>query len=77
VLGNHDSFPSDQNTPYWWAQEGAMDEFQWEYDFYAELWADNGWIDSVSEAQAKAHYGAYSTVTPQGLKIITINTDFW
>jgi sphingomyelin phosphodiesterase len=77
ALGNHDSFPSDQNTPYWWAQEGAVDEFQWEYDFYSELWAENGWIDSASETQAKAHYGAYSTITPQGLKIITINTDFW
>jgi hypothetical protein len=77
TLGNHDSFPSDQNTPYWWAQNGAVDEFQWEYDFYTQLWAQNGWITPATEAQARAHYGAYSTITPQGLKIISINTDFW
>lgn len=77
ALGNHDSFPSDQNAPFWWAQNGAVDEFQWEYDFYAQLWADNGWINNASETQARIHYGAYSAITPQGLKIITINTDFW
>jgi sphingomyelin phosphodiesterase len=77
ALGNHDSFPSDQNTPFWWAQNGAVDEFQWEYDFYSGLWAENGWISNATSAQARTHYGAYSTVTSQGLKIITINTDYW
>jgi sphingomyelin phosphodiesterase len=76
-LGNHDSFPSDQNTPFWWAQNGAVDEFQWEYDLYAYLWSSNGWLDQSTAQVAQTHYGAYSTVTPQGLKIISINTDFW
>lgn len=77
TLGNHDSFPSDQNTPFWWAQNNSVDEFQWEYDFYSQLWAQNGWINSASAAQAQTHYGGYSAITPQGLKIISINTDFW
>jgi len=37
TLGNHDSFPSDQNTPYWWSQNGGVDEFQWEYDCYGSI----------------------------------------
>jgi sphingomyelin phosphodiesterase len=77
ALGNHDSIPSDRNTPFWWAQNGAVDEFQWVYDFYSELWAKNEWISNTTANQAGAHYGAYSTVTSQGLKIITINTDYW
>jgi sphingomyelin phosphodiesterase len=77
TLGNHDSFPSDQNTPFWWADPGAIDEFQWEYDFYTQLWAQNGWIDSTTAAFADAHDGAYSIVTPFGLKLISLNTDFW
>ena len=88
TIGNHDSFPSDQSTPlildwltvdtpYWWAQNGAVDEFQWEYDFYAKLWSDNGWLPSSSATQEKIHFGAYSVVTSQGLKIISLNTDFW
>lgn len=75
ALGNHDSFPSDQNNPYWWAQNGTVDEFQWEYEFYPGLWTQNRWISAAK--QGRAHYGAYNTVTIQGLKIISMNTDFW
>ncbi|GAO48093.1 hypothetical protein G7K_2280-t1 [Saitoella complicata NRRL Y-17804] len=79
ALGNHDSFPSDQNTPFWWGEGQGMteSEFQWEYDFYADLWKENEWIDEETAAEAKKHYAAFSTVTKQGLKIITLNTDFW
>lgn len=37
----------------------------------------DGWINSSTAAYAKIHYGAYATTTAQGLKIISINTDFW
>ena len=77
TLGNHDSFPSDQNTPFWWEQNNAVDPFQWEYDFYSQLWSQNGWINGSAAAEAQKHYGAYSAITPQGLKIISLNTDFW
>jgi sphingomyelin phosphodiesterase len=41
------------------------------------LWLSNGWIDSTTAQYAATHYGAYSYVTPEGLKIVSLNTDFW
>ena len=43
----------------------------------SSLWQQDGWINSTAASYASQHYGAYSQTTPQGLKIISINTDFW
>jgi sphingomyelin phosphodiesterase len=49
----------------------------WNYELLSGLWETDGWIDSATESYAATHYGAYSYTTPQGLKIVSINTDFW
>ncbi|MCJ1314253.1 hypothetical protein MMC25_007933 [Agyrium rufum] len=76
VLGNHDSNPEAIDAPH--SLPGPLGQQQsWNYNHVAALWQDEGWIGSASVNQAKAHYAAYSTVNKYGLKIITLNTDFW
>lgn len=41
------------------------------------MWQHNGWIDGEEADYAASHYGAYAHTTEQGLRIISINTDFW
>jgi sphingomyelin phosphodiesterase len=49
----------------------------WNYQLLSSLWESDGWIDTTTANYAATHYGAYSYTTPQGLKIVSINTDFW
>ena len=49
----------------------------WNYQLLSGLWESSGWIDSTAESYAATHYGAYAYTTPQGLKIVSLNTDFW
>lgn len=41
------------------------------------LWRQDGWINSTEAGYASTHYGAYAHTTAQGLRIISLNTDFW
>lgn len=56
--------------------DGLGTQFSWNYEHVAALWELEGWIDATSAAQAKAHYGAYSVQRQDGLRIMTLNTDF-
>ena len=47
------------------------------YDHVARLWAHHDWLPKPSVELARAHYGAYMVRREDGLRIITINTDFW
>lgn len=75
TLGNHDSLPEAYNTPD--SYLNGSNAFSWNYQLLSSLWKDAGWIDSSAASYAAAHYGAYSYVTPQGLKVVSLNTDFW
>ena len=76
VLGNHDTSPVAIDSSH--TLPGPLgQQFSWNYDHVSSLWQDDGWIDSDAAAQARIHYGAYATVNSFGLKIITLNTDFW
>ncbi|EOD42957.1 putative ser thr protein phosphatase family protein [Neofusicoccum parvum UCRNP2] len=52
-------------------------DFSWNYRLLASLWSEFGWLDNATASAAAKHYGGYAYTTPQGLKIISINTDFW
>jgi hypothetical protein len=41
------------------------------------MWQQLGWVDADTAAYANTHYASYSYVTPEGLKIVSLNTDFW
>ncbi|KAK4179516.1 Metallo-dependent phosphatase-like protein [Triangularia setosa] len=78
ALGNHDSVPTNLESPHSIDQNGPLgQQFSWHYDHISKLWEHYGWIDNTSRNQAFVHYGGYSVVHPLGLKIITINTDFY
>lgn len=37
----------------------------------------DGWIDDAAAQQAKLHYAAYSILNQYGIRIISMNSDFW
>ncbi|KAJ5050724.1 uncharacterized protein L3040_002597 [Drepanopeziza brunnea f. sp. 'multigermtubi'] len=76
VLGNHDSSPENIDGPH--SLPGPLGkQFSWNYDHVSALWKNNGWIDDATAEQAALHYAAYSVKNHYGLRIITLNTDFW
>lgn len=76
VLGNHDSNPEAIDGPH--SMPGPLgQQFSWNYDHVSALWKNNGWIDAATAEQAALHYAGYSVKNHYGLRIITINTDFW
>ena len=76
VLGNHDSNPEAIDAPYS-EPDGLGQQLSWNYNHVAGLWLQNGWIDPSTADEARVHYGAYSVKNQYGLRIITLNTDFW
>ncbi|KAJ9224670.1 hypothetical protein DTO169E5_2752 [Paecilomyces variotii] len=76
ALGNHDTSPANMDAPHkLGGTVGA--ELSWNYDHVAGLWQHEGWIDAETARTAATHYGAYSIKNHYGLRIITLNTDFW
>ena len=76
ALGNHDYSPSDfaamPGLP-----DGRSDQLSWNYENVAALVKAHGWgNDSTAEAIRK-HYGGYSVSPRQGLRVISLNSDFW
>src|SRR5271170_1157716 len=57
--------------------DGRPNALSWNYNLLSSLWQSSGWIDQTAATYASTHYGGYSYVTPQGLKIVSLNTDFW
>lgn len=76
ALGNHDTNPQANDASH--SLPGSLgSQMSWNYDLISTLWESNGWVDHQTELQAKAHYGAYSTVNEYGLRVIVLNSDFW
>jgi hypothetical protein len=76
VLGNHDSNPEAIDGPH--SMPGPLGkQFSWNYDHVSALWKNNGWLDEATANQSALHYAAYSVKNQYGLRIITLNTDFW
>ena len=46
------------------------------YDHVAGLWELEQWLPHSAAAQARSHYGAYSVQRTDGLRVISLNTDF-
>jgi sphingomyelin phosphodiesterase len=75
TLGNHDSLPQGWNTPNSITNQSNI--FSWDYEFLSSMWEADGWISNSAAQYTATHYGAYATTTSFGLKIISLNTDFW
>lgn len=77
TLGNHDTQPTAQDAPHSLPTEKLANRFSWNYNHVAGLWNHYGWLDTAAQQEARIHYGGYSTLTPYGLRILSINTDFY
>ncbi|KZT73123.1 Metallo-dependent phosphatase [Daedalea quercina L-15889] len=76
VLGNHDTYMTAQSSAY--NIGGGLDgQFDWAYQHLADLWELEGWISPESAQQARTNYAAYTVQRQDGLRIITLNTEFW
>lgn len=75
-LGNHDTHNEAQDAPY--SLGGYLaEQFSWNYDHVSSLWEYEGWINETVANYARTHYAAYMVRRTDGLRIITLNTDFW
>lgn len=78
ALGNHDSSPENNDAPHNIDNNGPLGkQFSWNYDHISQLWEHYGWINSSTQAEAALHYGAYAVTHPLGVRIITLNSDFY
>ncbi|KAJ0117611.1 Ser/Thr protein phosphatase [Diaporthe amygdali] len=78
ALGNHDSSPENNDAPHAIDNDGPLGEqFSWNYDHISKLWEHYSWINSSTQAEAALHYGAYAVNHPLGIRIITLNSDFY
>ncbi|THH03993.1 hypothetical protein EW145_g5843 [Phellinidium pouzarii] len=81
ALGNHDSVgvPTShraEDAPH--SLGGALaDQYNWNYDHLANLWAHEHWLPEAAVKLARAHYGAYMVRRHDGLRVITLNTNLW
>ncbi|CAK5281363.1 unnamed protein product [Mycena citricolor] len=74
VIGNHDSAPVNSFPPPAVSTDYAP-ETQISYD---DLSANiQQWIGSAAASQVSNNFGSYSTLTSSGLRIISVNTNFW
>lgn len=46
------------------------------YDHVASLWEHEKWLPEAAVNLARAHYAAYAVQRKDGLRVITLNTDF-
>ena len=76
AIGNHDSAPSDSAAQLA-LPDGRGQQFSWDWDNCARLFEAEGWFDRDEAEQVRRHYAGYSVTPRKGLRIITLNTDFW
>lgn len=51
-------------------------QYSWNYEHVSRLWTDYKWLGRKAAREARTHYGGFSTLSPDGLRVISINTDF-
>ncbi|UZJ52353.1 hypothetical protein CBS101457_001673 [Exobasidium rhododendri] len=77
AVGNHDTAPSDSSSPHSLPDAGPRNEFSYDWANLQRLFEAEGWFTHDEAEQVSRHYGGYSVSPRKGLRIITINTDFW
>ncbi|TRM70481.1 Metallo-dependent phosphatase-like protein [Schizophyllum amplum] len=76
TMGNHDSYNSDQDAPHSIGGDLA-EQFQWNYDHLASLWAHEEWLPDAAVELARSNYGGYMAKRADGLRVIALNTNLW
>ena len=74
VIGNHEPHPCNMFTPsYMWDLDGHDFDLGWMYDNVATLYERNLPADALATFRLA---GYYTLKTPQGLRLIVLNTNF-
>ncbi|KIJ63465.1 hypothetical protein HYDPIDRAFT_188300 [Hydnomerulius pinastri MD-312] len=74
TVGNHDTYIQFQMIPY--ALGGYLgSQFNWLYEHISSMWNYEGWLPEESVEFARTHYAAYTVKRPDGLRIISLDTD--
>lgn len=63
-------YERNRKTYHWY-----LTRFNRLYEHVSSLWYYEGWIPEASVKYAQTHYAAYSVVRPDGLRIISLDTD--
>lgn len=74
TFGNHDSYPYSQLAQ---NVSGYAGDFTWNAELSAKMWKDFGWINETTEAEAEHTYGSFAVTTKRGLRVISIDSNFW
>ncbi|KAK9448239.1 Metallo-dependent phosphatase-like protein [Limtongia smithiae] len=74
TFGNHDTYPY---ALYAQNASGVASDFAWNTNLAADLWSAFGWIGDAAEADVRTHYGAFAVTTPDGLRVISFNSNFY
>lgn len=77
AIGNHDTAPSDSSSPRSLPDEQTREQFSYDWHNLQRLFVAEGWFTHEEAKQISRHYGGYSVSPRKGLRIITLNTDFW
>ncbi|KAF8434337.1 sphingomyelin phosphodiesterase [Boletus edulis BED1] len=75
TLGNHDTYIQFQMIPYALGGFVLGNQFNWLYDHVSTMWYYEGWLPAASVEYARTHYAAYTVKRPDGLRIISLDTD--
>lgn len=74
TFGNHDSYPYSQLAQ---NASGFAGQFSWNAELSAKMWKDYGWLNETQEAEAEHTYGSFAVTTKRGLRVISIDSNFW
>lgn len=74
TLGNHDTYPYAQIAQ---NKSGFVNRFSWNTDLAYDMWRDNDWFSEKEAAQIKDHYAGFAVTTKRGLRVISLNANFW
>ncbi|KAG9308166.1 sphingomyelin phosphodiesterase [Chiua virens] len=77
ALGNHDTYMQFQMIPYYLGGFVLGNQFNWLYDHVSTMWYYENWLPEASVEYARTHYAAYAVKRPDGLRIISLDTDMW
>ena len=76
ALGSSDTAPPGQAMPDKLPNDRGK-QLAWDYENIAALVKSEGWGNDSTADSIRTHYGGYSISPREGLRIISINSDFW
>ncbi|KAL4402920.1 phosphoric diester hydrolase [Malassezia pachydermatis] len=77
ALGNHDTSPENMMAPPAQLPDNTASHWDWDLSYVSKLWRNREWIGDQQVEDIRKHHGAFSVTPRKGLRVISLNTDFW